>query len=62
MGIRVTVPVETISLYVTGSGMFLTAALLRAKGGKSGVTGSGDINLNVEAIMGIYYRIWRLLN
>jgi len=50
IGIRVTVPVETISsLYVTGSGDVCNSGLLRAKELKIGVTGSGDINLNVEA-------------
>ncbi|CAM4311158.1 head GIN domain-containing protein [Gillisia hiemivivida] len=50
MSIRVTVPVETISsLYVTGSGDVSNTGVIRANELKVGVTGSGDINLNVEA-------------
>ena len=50
MTIRVTVPVETInSLYLTGSGDISNTGILKAKELKIGVTGSGDIDLNVEA-------------
>ncbi|RKS42722.1 putative autotransporter adhesin-like protein [Gillisia mitskevichiae] len=50
MTIRVTVPVETISsLSVTGSGDVSNNGILKANELKIGVTGSGDINLNVEA-------------
>tara|TARA_R100000935_G_scaffold57206_2_gene90640 strand:+ start:779 stop:1510 length:732 start_codon:yes stop_codon:yes gene_type:complete len=50
MTIRVIVPVETInSLNVTGSGDVSNTGVLKAKELKIGVTGSGDIDLNVEA-------------
>ncbi|WP_026838801.1 head GIN domain-containing protein [Gillisia sp. JM1] len=50
MSIRVTVPVETISsLYVTGSGDVSNTGVIKANELKVGVTGSGDINLSVEA-------------
>lgn len=50
MSIRVTVPVETISsLYVTGSGDVSNTGILNSSELKIGVTGSGDINLSVEA-------------
>ncbi|TVZ28562.1 putative autotransporter adhesin-like protein [Gillisia sp. Hel_I_86] len=50
MAILVTVPVETInSLSVTGSGDVSNSGVLKADELKIGVTGSGDINLTVEA-------------
>ncbi len=50
MSILVTVPVETISsLSVTGSGDVSNSGVLKANEFKVGVTGSGDINLTIEA-------------